>query len=101
MSLLNRRFRDRFVPISDGTVTHNGTMPVNQFRQLNFAIQLEQSNNLLTLSIPWPIYGHRKNFFTNCTWNPHFEFTKLKRNKKFSRKLYKTNGASWSASVTI
>ena len=44
---LNKRFYDYYVPVTLGTVTLGGVLPVNGHRRRSFALQLETSDNLL------------------------------------------------------
>ena len=72
MCRVNRRFRDRFVPVTLAALTMNGTVPVNQFRQLTFALQVENFNNLLLMQVPWPVRenvcAERSKFWESLSW---------------------------------
>mmetsp|Transcript_21908 Transcript_21908/g.29315 ORF Transcript_21908/g.29315 Transcript_21908/m.29315 type:complete len:124 (-) Transcript_21908:624-995(-) len=106
MGQLNRRFRDRFVPVTLGALTKSGTVPVNGYRRLTFAIQLEQSNNLLLMRVPAPVRENsctkRSDFWQSFAWQANTQMTKFKRNKRMgTRKQFKFNYASWGTCVTF
>ena len=102
MCLLNKRFRDRFVPVTLGALTRNGTIPVNGFRQLTFAIQLEKSDNLLLMQVPWPLRlsEKRSDFWSSLKWQNETQVTKMKKHS-ISSNPFKFTYASWGATVTF